>query len=51
MDITGNGRYLYALDPANGAIDIFAIESNSSLTDMGMVSGNPSIFAQGIAVR
>ena len=46
-----NGRFLYALDPANGGIDMFQIEPDGSLTDLGSVNGGLSIFAQGIAAR
>jgi 6-phosphogluconolactonase len=46
-----NGRFLYALDPANEGIDMFQIEPNGSLTDLGTLAGGLSIFAQGIAAR
>jgi 6-phosphogluconolactonase (cycloisomerase 2 family) len=46
-----NGRFLYALDPGNGGIDMFQIENNGSLTGLGTVAGGLSIFAQGIAAR
>jgi len=51
MAIPVNGRYLYALDPADGGIDMFQIERDGSLTDLGTVSVGLSIFAQGIAAR
>jgi 6-phosphogluconolactonase len=51
LSTTINGRFLYALDPGNGAIDMFQIERDGSLTDLGTVPGGLSIFAQGIAVR
>lgn len=51
MAIPVNGRFLYALDPANGGIDMFKIERNGSLTDLGTVDAGLSIFAQGIAAR
>jgi len=51
MDITDNGRYLYALDPAEETIDMFEIEADGSLTDLGTVPGGLSIYAQGIAAR
>jgi 6-phosphogluconolactonase (cycloisomerase 2 family) len=51
MNISVNGRFLYALDPAAEAIDMFEIESDGSLADLGTVAGGISIFAQGIAVR
>lgn len=49
--VTVNGRFLYALDPADGAIDMFRIKPNGSLTDLGKASAGLAIFAQGIAVR
>lgn len=51
MAVTMDGRFLYALDPADGAIDIFQIRPNGSLTDLGQADGGLAIFAQGIAVR
>ncbi|MEJ2183844.1 MAG: beta-propeller fold lactonase family protein [Nitrospirota bacterium] len=51
MDVSVNGRFLYALDPASETIDMFKIESDGSLTDLGTVAGGLSIFAQGLAVR
>jgi len=48
---TSNGRFLYALDPNNNAIDAFNIERDGSLTDLGAVDGGLPMFAQGIAVR
>lgn len=46
-----NGRFLYALDPGNGAIDMFQIEPDGSLTGLGTAAGELSTFAQGIAAR
>jgi 6-phosphogluconolactonase len=51
LSATVNGRFLYALDPSIGSIDMFRIEPDGSLTGLGTVSGGLSIFAQGIAVR
>lgn len=51
LSITGNGSFLYALDPANGAIDIFRIDLYGTLTDLGSVAGGFAISAQGIAAR
>ena len=51
MDVSANGRFLYALDPGSQTIDMFAIEADGSLTDLGTVPGGLSIFAQGIAAR
>ncbi len=51
MAISVNGRFLYALDPADGAIDMFQIERDGNLIDLGTVVGGLAIFAQGIAAR
>lgn len=51
MKISVDGRFLYALDPAEEAVDMFEIESDGGLTDLGTVPAAISIFAQGIAVR
>ena len=51
LSITGNGRFLYALDPTNGTVDMFHVERDGSLTDLGTVPGGFSIFAQGIVAR
>lgn len=51
MDISANGRFLYALDPGSETIDMFEIEADGSLTDLGTVGGGFAIFAQGIAAR
>jgi 6-phosphogluconolactonase len=46
-----DGRFLYAVDPAAGGIDMFLIESDGEITSLGTVDGGLSIFAQGIAAR
>jgi hypothetical protein len=51
LAIPVNGRFLCALDPTSGAIDMFQIERDGSLTDLGTVFEGLSIFAQGIAAR
>jgi len=51
IDVTGNGRYAYAVDPGNGGVDMFRIERDGSLTGLGNVGGGLSSFAQGMAVR
>jgi 6-phosphogluconolactonase len=51
MAVTADGRFLYALDPADGAIDMFQIKPNGSLTDLGQAIAGLAIFAQGIAAR
>jgi len=48
---TSNGRFLYALDPNNNAIDAFKIERDGNLTDLGAVGGGLPMFSQGIAVH
>jgi 6-phosphogluconolactonase len=53
LAVTGNGRFLYALDPGSGNIDMFQIGQNGSLTNFGATAndGELSVFAQGIAAR
>ncbi|MBI3604832.1 MAG: beta-propeller fold lactonase family protein [Nitrospirae bacterium] len=53
LAVTGNGRFLYALDPGSGNIDIFQIDHNGSLTNLGATTtdGELALFAQGIAAR
>lgn len=51
IDVTDNGRFAYAVDPANGGVDMFKIEQDGSLTGLGNVDGGLSLFAQGMAVR
>ena len=51
LSITPDGRYLYALDPQNGTIDMFQIEHDGSLISLSTADGGFSIFAQGIAAR
>jgi 6-phosphogluconolactonase (cycloisomerase 2 family) len=46
-----NGRFLYAVDPANGGIDMYRIKADGSLASLGTVSADLSAFAQGIAAR
>jgi len=49
--ITADGRFLYALDPGNGGIDMFRIEHDGGLTNLSAIDGELSLFAQGIAAR
>jgi len=51
IDVSENGRYAYAVDPANGGVDMFKIEHDGSLTGLGNVNAGLSLFAQGMAVR
>ena len=53
LDLTAaaDGRFLYALDPGNKGIDIFQIEPDGGLTNLGSIGGGLSLFAQGIAAR
>ncbi len=51
IDVSKNGRFVYAVDPANGGVDMFRIERDGSLTGMGSVEAGLSIYAQGIAVK
>lgn len=51
IGVSLDDRFLYALDPVAETIDMFRIEADGRLTDLGTVSDGLSIFAQGIAVR
>jgi hypothetical protein len=53
LPIIGYGRFLYALDPGSGNIDMFQTGQNGSLTNLGATAndGELSVFAQGIAAR
>lgn len=51
IDITGDGRYAYAVDPGNGGVDMFRIENDGSLTGLGIVDAGLMEFAQGMAVN
>jgi 6-phosphogluconolactonase len=51
IDLSKGGRFAYAVDPANGGVDMFKIEPDGSLTGMGNVNGGLASFAQGMAVR
>jgi len=52
MAITANGQYLYALDPADGAIHGWRIDRQDGLIDLGAATAAEiAIFAQGIAAR
>jgi len=50
MAITANGQFLYALDPAEGAIHGWRIDRQDGLIDLGAVpSAEIAIYAQGVA--
>lgn len=49
LAITKNGRFLYALDPGSGSVDMFQIEEDGSLNSLGAIHAGLSIFAQGLA--
>jgi 6-phosphogluconolactonase (cycloisomerase 2 family) len=53
LDVTtaADGQFLYALDPGNGAIDMFQVRPDGTLAPLGTAAGGLSIFAQGIAAR
>jgi 6-phosphogluconolactonase len=51
MSVTSDGRFLYALDPANGGVDMFRINPDGSLAALGVADGRLAIFSQGIAAR
>jgi 6-phosphogluconolactonase len=50
MAITANGQFLYALDPADGAIHGWRIDGQDGLIDLGAVPAlEIAIYAQGVA--
>jgi len=50
MAITANGQFLYALDPADGAIHGWRIDRQDGLIDLGPVpAAEIAIYAQGVA--
>ena len=51
IDVARNGRYVYAVDPAVGGVDMYRIEQDGSLSGMGSVDAGLGLFAQGMAVR
>ena len=51
VDVSDNGRYVYAVDPGIGGVDMYKLENNGSLTSLGSVDGGLSAFAQGMAAR
>jgi len=51
IDMSEKGRFAYAVDPANGGVDMFKIEADGSLTGLGNVNAGLSLYAQGMAVR
>jgi 6-phosphogluconolactonase len=51
MATTPDGRYLYALNAADGTVGAYRISPFGFLTDLGRTAGLPLLFAQGIAVR
>jgi 6-phosphogluconolactonase len=48
---TADGRFLYALNAANGTVGAFGISPYGTLKDLGAVAGLPLLYAQGIAAR
>lgn len=51
IDISRDGRFVYAVDPTNSGVAMFRIERDGSLIGMGSVDGGLSLFAQGMAVQ
>lgn len=51
IDMSEGGRFAYAVDPANGGVDMFKVEVDGSLTGLGSVNAGLSLYAQGMAVR
>ena len=51
IGMSEGGRFAYAVDPANGGVDMFKVEADGSLTGLGNVDAGLSLYAQGMAVR
>ena len=51
MATTASGRYLYALNAADGTVSAFRIFPRGRLRHLGTVAGLPELYAQGIAAR
>jgi len=51
VDMSEGGRFAYAVDPANGGVDMFKVGPDGSLTGLGNVNAGLSLFAQRMAVR
>lgn len=51
MAVSRNGRFLYALNAADGTVGAFRISHNGGLEDLGTIEGLPPEYAQGIAAR
>jgi 6-phosphogluconolactonase len=51
IDMSSHGRFAYAVDPGNGGVDMFRVESDGSLTGLGTVAAGLAIYAQGMAVN
>ena len=45
--IAADGRFLYALDPAGGGVDMFQIQPDGSLTNLGSAAGGALDFCAG----
>ncbi len=51
IDVTESGRFAYAVDPANGGVDMYKIGLDGSLTGLGIAEAGLMGFAQGMAVQ
>jgi 6-phosphogluconolactonase len=51
LSVADNGRFLYVLNAGNGTVGMFQIGADGTLTSLGTVAGELSIFAQGLAAR
>jgi 6-phosphogluconolactonase (cycloisomerase 2 family) len=49
LAVSGNGRFLYALNPGVGGIGVYRIEPDGSLANLGPVPAGLPLFAQGMA--
>jgi len=51
MAVSKDGRFLYALNAADGTVGAYRIGHNGELEDLGVIEGLPYDYAQGIAAR
>ncbi len=51
MAVSEDGRFLYALNAAEGTVGAYRIGHNGELQDLGAIEGLPLAYAQGIAAR
>lgn len=48
---SNNGRFLYALDPNGGGVQMYRVNQDGSLVSLGLAPGGLELYAQGLAAR